>query len=99
MFSFKTSLVVPFVVPLRVEIMEEFYDSAGKNLQKGIECKRTDLIAYPNCKYDRLCFVLVPLRGKINLGLRPQNKILVPFRGPRHFYMGSPPGCKGVSKI
>ena len=27
-FSFKTSSVVPFVVPLRVEIMEEFYDSA-----------------------------------------------------------------------
>ena len=28
MLSFKTSSVVPFAVPLRVEIMEEFYDSA-----------------------------------------------------------------------
>ena len=28
-------------------------------------------------EYDRLCFMLVPLRGKINLGPRPQNKILV----------------------
>ena len=26
--SFKTSSVVPFVVALRVKIMEEFYDSA-----------------------------------------------------------------------
>ena len=34
-------------------------------------------------EYDRLCFMLVPLRGKINLGPRPQNKILVPFKG--HF--------------
>ena len=42
-----------------------------------------DLIAYASYEHDRLCFVLVPLRGKINLGPRPQNKILVPFRG--HF--------------
>ena len=27
-FSFKTSSVVPFVVPLRLEMMEQFYDSA-----------------------------------------------------------------------
>ena len=27
------------------------------------------------------CFILVPLRGKITLGPRPQNKILLPFRG------------------
>ena len=40
---------------------------------------RTDLIAYASYKYDRLCFILVSLKGKINFGPRPQNKILVPF--------------------
>ena len=36
----------------------------------------------PHYEYDRLCFcfILVPVRGKITLGPRPQNKILVPFR-------------------
>ena len=33
-------------------------------------------------EHDRLC-LLVPHRGKINLGPHPQNKILIPFRG--HF--------------
>ena len=63
--------------------MEEFYDSAFSNLQKGKEYNRTDLVAYANYKYYRLCFIVVPLRGKINLGRRPQNKLFVPFRG--HF--------------
>ena len=27
------------------------------------------------------CFILVPFRGKINLGPRPQNKIVVLFKG------------------
>ena len=58
----------------------EFYDSAFLNLQKGKECNRTDLIAYANYEYGRLRFILAPLRGKINLGRRPQNKISVPFR-------------------
>ena len=107
-FNFKTSSVVPFVVPLRVKIMEEFYDSAFSNLQKGREYNRSDLIAYANYECDRLCFILIPLRGKINLGPRPQNKILVPFKGhfkkirqaPRHFYMGvPPPGIRNVKFI
>ena len=63
------------------------------------ECNRTDPIAYANCEYDRLCFILIPLRVKINLGPRPQNKILVPFRGhfqkirraPPSLLYGSPP--------
>ena len=63
--------------------MEEFYDSAFLNLQKGKQYNRTHLIAYANYEYERLRFILVPLRGKITLGPRPQNKILVPFRG--HF--------------
>ena len=79
--------------------MEEFYDSAFENLQKGKEYNRTDLIAYANYEYDRLCFILVPLTGKINLRPRPQNKILVPFRGhfkkirraPPSLLYGSPP--------
>ena len=41
----------------------------------------TDLIAYANYEYDRLCFILVPLRGQIILGPRTRDKILVPFRG------------------
>ena len=44
-------------------------------------------------------FILVPLRGEINSGPRPQNKILVPFRGhfqkirqaPPSLLCGSPP--------
>ena len=63
--------------------MEEFYDGAFQSLQEGKEYNRTGLIAHANYEYDRLCFILVPLRGKINLRPRPQNKILVPFRG--HF--------------
>ena len=50
----------------------------GKSTMHG-----TYLMAYANYGYDRLCFILVPLRVKINLGPRPQNRILVPFRG--HF--------------
>ena len=30
------------------------------------------LITYANYEYDRSCFILVPLRGKINLGPLPQ---------------------------
>ena len=56
-------------------------DSAFLNLQKGKDCNRTDLKAYTNYECDRLCFILEPLRGKINLEPRPQNKIFVPFRG------------------
>ena len=44
---------------------------------------KADLIAYAFYEYDRVSFILVPLRGEITLGPRPQNKILVPFRG--HF--------------
>ena len=59
----------------------------------------TDLIAYANYEYNMLCLILVPLRVKINLGPRPQNKILVPFRGrfqkirrsPPSLLYGSPP--------
>ena len=103
---FKTSSVVPFVAPLRVEILDEFYDSALKNLQKRKECNRTDLIAHANYVYDRLCFILVPLRGKINLGPCPKNKILVPFSGrfkklrraPPSLLYGSPPwGVKDLT--
>ena len=61
--------------------MVKVYDSAFENLQKAKECNGTDLIAYENYEYDRLCFILVPLRGKINLGPRPQNKIFILFRG------------------
>ena len=65
----------------------------------GKACNRTDLIAYASYEFDRLCFILVPLRGKINLGPRPQKKILVPFRGhfqkirrtPPSLLYGSPP--------
>ena len=32
-------------------------------------------------EYDRLCFILVPLKGKINVEPRLQNKILLPFKG------------------
>ena len=42
-----------------------------------------DLVVYANYEYDRLCFILVPLKGKINLRPRLQNRVLVPFRG--HF--------------
>ena len=38
-------------------------------------------IAYDNYERVRLCFILVPLTGKTYLGPRPENKILVPFRG------------------
>ena len=55
----------------------------SKPFKKRKECNRTDLTAYANSEYDRLCFILVPVRGKINLGPRPQDKILVPFRS--HF--------------
>ena len=69
------------------------------NLQKGKEYNRTDLIAFSNYEHVRLCFILVPLRGKSNLRPRPQNKILVPFRGhskkirrtPPSLLYGSPP--------
>ena len=79
--------------------MEEFYDSAFSNLQKGKEYNRTDLIDYVNYEYNRLCFIVVPLRGKINFGPHPQNKIMVPFRGhfkkirraPPSLLCGSPP--------
>ena len=47
--------------------------------------------AYVNYKYGRLCFILVPLRGKINFGLRPQNKNLVPFRGRFRKIRRAPP--------
>ena len=43
----------------------------------------TYIIAYANSECDRLCFVFVPIRGKINLGPRAQIKISVLFRG--HF--------------
>ena len=47
--------------------------------------------------------LLIPLRGKINLGPRPQNKILVPFRGnfqkirraPPSLLYGIPPPPRG----
>ena len=80
--------------------MEEFYDSAFENLQKGKECNRTDPIPHANYVYDRLCFILVPLRGKI------KNKILVAFRGrfkkirraPLSLLYGSPPwGVKALT--
>ena len=108
MFSFKTSSVATFVVPLRVEIMEEFYDSAFENLQRGKEYNRTVLTAYANYAYDRLCFMLVPLMGKINLGPRLQNKILVPFRGhfktirrapPSLLYGSTPPPPLGGIRV
>ena len=65
----------------------------------GKECNRTDLIAYASYEHDRLRFILVPLRGKITLGPRLQNKILGPFRGhfrkvrraPPSLLYGSPP--------
>ena len=73
----------------------------SKTGQKWKECKRTNVV-YENPEHVRLCFILVLLRGKINLGPRPQNKILVPFRGffqkirrtlPSLSY-GSPPGLR-----
>ena len=39
----------------------------------------------------RLYFILVSLRGKINLGERPQNKILVPFKGGFQKIRRAPP--------
>ena len=72
----------------------------SKTFSSGEECNRTDLIAYASYEYDRLCFILVPLRGKITLGPHPQNKNLAPFRGrfqkirraPPSLLYGSPPG-------
>ena len=62
-----------------------------KTFIKGKEYNRTGVIAYANYEYDRFCFILVPLRGKINLGPRPQNKILVPFRGHSKKLQLAPP--------
>ena len=66
----------------------------------GKECNRTDLIAYANYEYGRLCFILVPLRGKINSGPRLLGVTFKKFdEHPHHFYMGVPrsprPGLEG----
>ena len=84
------------MVPLRVEAKVEIYHSAFENLQKRKECNRTDLMAYANYKYDRLCLMLVPLYDKINLGPRHKSRswylLGVAFKKsdehPRRFYMG-----------
>ena len=64
------------------------------------ECNRTDLIAYANYEYERLCFIVVPLRGKLNLGPRPHwarswYLLGVTFKKcdeqPLHSYTGVPP--------
>ena len=44
------------------------YDCTFKSLQKGKVCNRTDLIAYANYGHVRLCFMLVPLGGKVTWG-------------------------------
>ena len=41
-------------------------------------------VQYNRPNHLRLCFVLVPLRGKVILDPCPQKKVLVPFRGFSH---------------
>ena len=63
-------------------------------------CIGMDQIAGINYEHVKLCFVLVPLGGKIILEPRPQNKTLVPFRvfflniqrASQSLLYGSPPG-------
>ena len=52
----------------------------SKTFKKGKSAIEPTIIIYANYEYDRISFILVPLRGKITLGPRPQNKIWVPFR-------------------
>ena len=53
MFSFKTSSVVAFVVPLMVDIRYRFMTVLSETFNSGKESNRTDLIAYASYAYDR----------------------------------------------
>ena len=104
-----------FFSPVRAADHSSVDDFAGNSHAKNIpRCKyavapvegRWRLLPHmllANYEYDRLGYILVPLRVKIKLGPRPLNKILVPFRGYfqkiRRAPSSPPPPPPGLSGI